>query len=54
MLNNEEKNDISMPTKSKLLHKIKDYEKKVSKCNDFKDYILNDDIISRHFFNKDY
>ena len=52
MLDNEEKNDISLLIKSKLLHKIKNYEKKVSKCNDFKDYILNDDLISRHFLIK--
>ena len=52
MLDNEEKNDISLLIKSKLLHKIKNYEKKVSKCNDFKDYMLNDDLISRHFLIK--
>ena len=52
MLDNEEKNDISMLIKSKLLHKIKNYEKKVSKCKDFNDYRINDDLISRHFLIK--
>ena len=52
MLDDGEKNDVSMLIKSKLLHKIKSYEKKVLKCNDFKDYILNDDLISRHFLIK--
>ena len=41
-----------MLIKTKLLHKIKNCEKKVSKCNDFKDYIFNDDSISRHFLIK--
>ena len=46
MPDNKEKNDISMLIKSKLLHKIKNYEKKVSKCNDFKDCVLKDDLMS--------
>ena len=52
MPDNKEKNDISMLIKSKLLHKIKNYEKKVSKCNDFKDCILKDDLMGWYFLIK--